>query len=63
MSRIGRSINHAWRVFATGLVFVLFGLGALLISLTVFPLLRLSTSRADEARRRIQRAMQRTFRG
>jgi 1-acyl-sn-glycerol-3-phosphate acyltransferase len=62
MSRIGRSINHVWRVFATGLVFVLFGLGALSISLTIFPLLRLSTLHADVARRRIQRGMQRTFR-
>jgi|HigsolmetaAR201D_1030396.scaffolds.fasta_scaffold00354_25 1-acyl-sn-glycerol-3-phosphate acyltransferase len=62
MSRIGRSINHVWRVFATGLVFVLFGLGALFISLTIFPLLRLSTLHADVARRRIQRGMQRTFR-
>jgi 1-acyl-sn-glycerol-3-phosphate acyltransferase len=62
MSGIGRSINHAWRVFATGLVFVLFGLGALFISLTIFPLLRLSTTRTDVARRRIQRGMQRTFR-
>jgi 1-acyl-sn-glycerol-3-phosphate acyltransferase len=62
MTRIGRSINHAWRVFATGLVFVLFGLGALLISLTVFPVLRLSTLNAEIARRRIQHGMQKTFR-
>jgi 1-acyl-sn-glycerol-3-phosphate acyltransferase len=59
---VGRSINHAWRVFATGFVFVLFGLGALFISLTVFPLLRLSTFDGEVARRRIQHAMQRTFR-
>jgi 1-acyl-sn-glycerol-3-phosphate acyltransferase len=58
---MSRSINHAWRVFATGFVFVLFGLGALFISLTMFPALRLSTLRADVARRRIQRAMQHTF--
>jgi 1-acyl-sn-glycerol-3-phosphate acyltransferase len=62
MTTVERSINHAWRVFATGFVFVLFGLGALFISMTVFPLLRLSTFNADTARRRIQRAMQRTFR-
>jgi 1-acyl-sn-glycerol-3-phosphate acyltransferase len=58
---MGRSINHAWRVFATGFVFVLFGLGALFISLTMFPALRLSTLDADVARRRIQRGMQHTF--
>lgn len=55
-------LNHAWRVFATGFVFVLFGLGALLISLTLFPLLRLSTWDTTVARRRIQRGMQGTFR-
>lgn len=62
MRALGRSINHAWRIFATGLVFVLFGLGALFISLTIFPILRLTTFSADTARRRIQRAMQGTFR-
>lgn len=61
MTTLGRSINHAWRVFATGLVFALFGLGALFISLTIFPILRLSTLSADVARRRIQHAMQRIF--
>lgn len=61
MTTVGRSINHAWRVFATGFVFVLFGLGALLISLTMFPVLRLSTRDPDVARRRIQRGMQHTF--
>jgi len=59
---LGRNINHAWRVFATGLVFVLFGLGALVISLTMFPVLRLTTADRDVARRRIQQGMQYTFR-
>ena len=62
MATVGRSINHCWRVFATGLVFVLFGLGALLISLTMFPVLRLSTRNPEVARRRIQHGMQHTFR-
>ena len=43
-------------------MFVLFGLGALFISLTVFPLLRLSTFNPDTARRRIQHGMQHIFR-
>jgi 1-acyl-sn-glycerol-3-phosphate acyltransferase len=50
-----------WRVFATGLVFVLFGLGALFISLTVFPVMRLVSWNRDTARRRIQRGMQVTM--
>ena len=62
MSGADRKLNHAWRVFATGFVFVLFGVGALVISVTMFPLLRLSTLNADTARRRIQRGMQLTFR-
>ena len=62
MSGAARKLNHAWRIFATGFVFVLFGVGALVISLTMFPLLRLSTWNADTARRRIQRGMQLTFR-
>jgi 1-acyl-sn-glycerol-3-phosphate acyltransferase len=43
-------------------VFVLFGVGALFISVTMFPLLRLSTWNAALARRRIQCGMQLTFR-
>ncbi|HMN44783.1 MAG TPA: lysophospholipid acyltransferase family protein [Povalibacter sp.] len=62
MSGKGGKLDHAWRVFATGFVFVLFGLGALFISLTMFPLLRLSAWDTAVARRRIQRGMQGTFR-
>lgn len=62
MSSVGRKLNTAWRVAATGFVFALFGLGALFISLTMFPLLRLSTLDPEVARRRIQRGMQLTFR-
>ena len=61
MSRTDRKLNHVWRIFATGLAFVLFGIGALLVSAVVFPVLRLSTLNADTARRRIQHAMQLTF--
>jgi 1-acyl-sn-glycerol-3-phosphate acyltransferase len=54
-------LNHLWRVAATGFVFVVFGVGAIFISLTMFPLLRLSTFDRATARRRIQRGMQITF--
>jgi len=57
-SRLGR----AWRVLATGFVFIVFGLGALVISATMFPVLRLSSRNATTTRRRIQRGMQLTFR-
>jgi len=62
MSGAGSKLNHLWRVFATGFLFALFGVGALVISLTMFPLLRLTTWNADDARRRIQHGMQLTFR-
>lgn len=61
MSAITRNLNHVWRIFATGLVFVLFGLGAIFISLTVFPLMRLVTWDRATARRRIQKGMQITM--
>jgi len=61
MREAGRKLNHVWRIFATGFAFVLFGICALLVSVVIFPLLRLSTWNADIARRRIQRAMQITF--
>ncbi|MET0499763.1 MAG: lysophospholipid acyltransferase family protein [Steroidobacteraceae bacterium] len=61
MSEADRKLNHVWRIVATGFAFVLFGIAALLVSVTVFPVLRLSTWNADVARRRIQHAMQLTF--
>lgn len=61
MSGTSGKLNYGWRVAATGFVFVVFGVGAIFISLTLFPLIRLSTWRKDVARRRIQRGMQLTF--
>lgn len=58
---MGIKLNHLWRVAATGFVFVVFGLGAIFISLTMFPLLRLTAWDRATARRRIQRGMQITF--
>lgn len=61
MSGAARKLNHAWRILATGFVFVLFGLGAVFISLTMFPVLRLVSWSPESARRRIQRGMQFTM--
>jgi 1-acyl-sn-glycerol-3-phosphate acyltransferase len=61
MNTLSNRLNHLWRVAATGFVFVVFGLGAIVISLTMFPVLRFSTSNRETARRRIQRGMQMTF--
>ena len=60
--RVRDSLNRWWRIFATGFVFVLFGLGAIFISATSFPILRVISPNADVARRRIQRTMRQAFR-
>ncbi|MBI2380634.1 MAG: 1-acyl-sn-glycerol-3-phosphate acyltransferase [Gammaproteobacteria bacterium] len=62
MSRLGYNLNYAWRVLATGWCFLSFSLGGLLMTLTVFPWIRL-TSRDPELRlARTQRAIHRSFR-
>lgn len=48
-------LGHAWRVFATGLSFALFGLGGLVLRVIVFPLLALCV-REPGARQRAARA-------
>src|SRR5690242_4924344 len=55
-------IERVYRAIGTGSVFVWFGLGAVVISATIFPFLRAISPDADAARRRIQRAMQKTLR-
>ncbi|MGH8441796.1 MAG: lysophospholipid acyltransferase family protein [Nevskiaceae bacterium] len=62
MLKPGSLLDRGWRVVGTGLSFAVFGIGACLISLTVFPALRLVSPQPEVARRRIQRAMQQTFR-
>jgi len=54
-------LGRGWRVMATGYVFVVFGLGAIFISATIFPAIRLISWERSRARWRIQRAMQLTF--
>ncbi|MBL6751623.1 MAG: 1-acyl-sn-glycerol-3-phosphate acyltransferase [Nevskia sp.] len=55
-------LGSCWRLFATGLSFAVFGLGGVLLSLTLFPAIRLVSRSRDLQRRRIQRAMHRVFR-
>lgn len=50
-------LNHAWRVLATGSAFFLFGVGGVLMSITVFPLVRAVSWNAESARRRLQYTM------
>jgi 1-acyl-sn-glycerol-3-phosphate acyltransferase len=55
-------LDYAWRLFGTGLSFACFGLGGILLSLTLFPLIRLTSPDRDTTRRRVQRAMHYSFR-
>ena len=60
-SVVMKKLNSAWRVFATGASFTLFGLGGLLFGLMAFPPLLLISDR--ERRRRIaRRGIARMFR-
>lgn len=55
-------LNHAWRVVATGVSFAAFGIGGLLLSLFVFPLLRLLVRDRARCRRLSRRLVQLSFR-
>ncbi len=52
-----RSIGYVWRLMATGLSFALFGLGGVLLSCSVFPLIALLTPDFDRRKRRLQRSV------
>jgi len=54
--------NRAWRVFATGFSFACFGLGAVLMGFTAWPLLRLSSRNSRVAVARVQRAVSASMR-
>lgn len=54
--------RQAWRVVATGLCFTAFGLGAVLLGLTISPLLRLSSTNRRVATRRVRLATSRGMR-
>jgi len=56
------NLNYCWRIVATGICFTLFGIGGLLLSITVFPLLHLvpmgKAWRTETARALIQVSFQ-----
>lgn len=58
---LGWRLNYAWRVLATGFCFAVFGLVSLVAGVTLFPLLCLSTTDRETARRRVQRLTHRWF--
>ncbi len=57
-----RAFNYCWRVLATGYCFANFGLGGLLLAVTILPLVRLLPGSADQKNRRARRVVHYTFR-
>jgi 1-acyl-sn-glycerol-3-phosphate acyltransferase len=55
-------LQHGWRALRTGLAFVVFGLGALVISVLLLPLLRVVSRRRPDAERRAQLLIHHSFR-
>ncbi|MEJ1095647.1 MULTISPECIES: lysophospholipid acyltransferase family protein [unclassified Pseudoxanthomonas] len=54
-------LNHAWRVFGTGLSFLAFGVGGLVLRLFVIPPLQWSVRDPLRRKQRIRRLVQRSF--
>lgn len=55
-------MDHAWRVFATGLSFALFGIGGLVLRIVVFPLLQLVARENGRRTRYARNVIRWTFR-
>jgi 1-acyl-sn-glycerol-3-phosphate acyltransferase len=53
--------NRAWRIFATGFSFACFGIGAVLMGFTLWPLLRLTALDRRRGIARVQRAVSRSM--
>lgn len=59
---VSRALNRVWRVFASGFGFALFGAAGLVLSILVFPVLRLATRDTPAGRRRARETIAWTFR-
>lgn len=55
------SVNHIYRILATGFCFVCFGLGGVLLSVTVFPLQRMMIRNTAKRKQAARRTVHRTF--
>lgn len=56
-----RKLHHLYRIAATGFCFLCFGLGALVLSLLVFPLQRLLISDTEQRKIRARQTVHNTF--
>lgn len=53
--------NHLWRIFATGLSFLAFGVGGVLLGLLAFPLITLLVRDPQQRQRTARQLVQRSF--
>ena len=58
---VGMLINKLWRIIATGMCFTLFGLGGLILSFVVFPLLKLLIRNTNNRELYAQKIIQASF--
>jgi 1-acyl-sn-glycerol-3-phosphate acyltransferase len=56
------SLRRGWRAFRTGVAFVVFGLGAVVIAVLILPVLELLSWRRSDAQRRVQLLIHHAFR-
>lgn len=61
MKSLVKKINKLWRICATGLCFSLFGIGGLVLSFLIFPLLTFSVKNKELRELRVQKAIQISF--
>lgn len=61
MRKVLAKIDKLWRIFATGLCFSLFGLGGLMLTFIIFPLLTFSIKDQSERELRVQSIIQFSF--
>ncbi|NVK22252.1 MAG: 1-acyl-sn-glycerol-3-phosphate acyltransferase [Kangiellaceae bacterium] len=54
-------LNYLWRVLGTGISFTVFGIGGLVLSLTVFPLLNLFIRDIDKRKQKARYIIHRSF--
>lgn len=62
MARLLMTLDRGWRLIATALSFILFGIGGLALALAVFPFLNVGFHAKDLRQRIAQRVVQRTWR-
>ena len=62
MEELFSSLDRGWRLIATGVSFLLFGLGGLAMALAIFPFLNIGFHAHDLRQRIAQRVVQRTWR-